>query len=161
MAGWTDMNCWKYFKHINMLLKSALLSLERYSNKYFLDTLDFLLCFFDSTPLQKHSYTLLLYGLGLWHRTSFPQTKVSLHSCNASHCVGGWLQFFVCKNTYKRLLSFFTKSCRMVWVRRDPKDHLVPALLLQAGTPYTVPPHSKCHPFCPWTFSEMGHLQLP
>jgi len=48
--------------------------------------------------------------------------------------------------------TVFTESQnhRMVWVRRDLIDHLVPTPLPWAGTPSTRPGCSKPHPVWPW-----------
>ena len=47
----------------------------------------------------------------------------------------------------------------MVWFERDPKDHLVPTPLLQAGTPPFRPRCSQPHPAWPGMLPERGHSQ--
>lgn len=48
---------------------------------------------------------------------------------------------------------------RMVWFRRDCKDHPVPAPLPWVGRSSTRPGCSKSHPTWPWGLPVMGHPQ--
>jgi len=52
------------------------------------------------------------------------------------------------------------KNHRMVWVRRDLKDHPVPTPLPWAGTSSIRPGCSKPHPTWPWTLPERRQPQL-
>ena len=58
------------------------------------------------------------------------------------------------------LPAVISYNCRMAWVVRDLKDHIIPAPLPWGGMPSTRPGCSKPHPTWPWTLPGMEHPQL-